>query len=206
MYLLTLLPTLKPLPWPLSVVPPLPPAKISIHIMFLSLLLAKSCGKPGCSLLRGSPWEHLAEGQEKSVRSSLRKLWKGVGRSHTSTMSSGINRTCMGLEKSSAQGPCLLLYVPVKLLWQACGLSLSYLKYLQKGNTCPSILLSQAVLFPPVKNLVYGWRASLWPLQEAFLRVRTWWHCPHQPPLLSLSLQSRTCAVGHFSIEGFSAL
>lgn len=78
MYLLTLSPALKPIPWPLPVVPPLPPAKISAQMLFLSSLLAKSWraahGNSGCSLLRGSPGKQLAEGQEKSVRSPSRNL------------------------------------------------------------------------------------------------------------------------------------
>lgn len=80
-------------------------------------------------------------------------------------MALGIVRIYMGLEETLLQGPCLLLYILVKLLQQASTRLLSYLKYLQKGNTCPNILLSQGMLFPPVKNKVCGWRGSLWPLQ-----------------------------------------
>lgn len=139
--LLTLLPAIKPLPWPLPVVPPLPPAKISAQMLFLSLLLAKSWkgahGKPGCSLLRRVPQKHLADGQKKSVRSSLRNLWEGVGCSHTSPTVLGIVKVYMGLEETPVQGPCLLLDITVKLLWQPSALSFlpkisSERKYLPK--------------------------------------------------------------------------
>lgn len=79
-YLLTLLPALKSLPWPLPVVPPFCLSYIPARMMFWSFLLfakllSAVLGEPGCSCLRGSPWQHVAEGQEKPVHFPLPLRW-----------------------------------------------------------------------------------------------------------------------------------